>query len=140
MRLNKRAQVAAEFSLTSMFSIIALLVIAAGLWYFGIFNFALPNKCILPAGITCVDHRATRSDIGLVLMNNMGSDIVIDKLTISDCQYNGPTLIENNEMEKFEFPCSLKQGSVRSTLYLSFRKKHANLTHSWEGEFMSRVP
>lgn len=140
--MHKKAQTSAEFSMGSVFSLFACFILLGGLWYFGAMSFVnlIPQRCILPAGISCVDQRTTEKDVGFVFLNNMGTDVIVEKIKIKGCEYTGPKIIKNNEMQKFEFSCSLKRGNLKTEFYLDFKRKDTNLTKTWEGELLAVVP
>ncbi|MBW3012095.1 hypothetical protein KY311_02840 [Candidatus Woesearchaeota archaeon] len=139
--LNKKAQAVGEFSITSAFSLLAVFVLLAGLWYFGIFNFinVMPQKCILPAGISCVDYSVSSSKVGFVLMNNLGVDIIVDDIRLYSCHADSPKAIGNNEMQVFELDCNIEKGSIKTDFYIDFRKKSTNMTNTWEGELVTQL-
>jgi len=140
--MKKKAQAASEFSIMSAFGIISIFIVVAGLWYFGIFSFvsAMPAKCVLPAGISCIDQSATQNKATFVLINNLGTDIIVDNVRMEKCSASGAKEIENNDMQKFELDCSLNAGGLKTSFYVDFRKKYTNMSQTWEGELLASVP
>jgi len=140
--MNKKAQAASEFSLASTFSVIAIFVIIAGLWSFGIFSFvnAIPSKCVLPAGIACIDQKIAKDSAVFVLMNNLGTAVTVDRIRMQGCTPSSPGDIKNSEMQKFELNCSLNSGGLKTSFYIDFRKKATNMSQTWEGELLGAVP
>jgi hypothetical protein len=96
----KKAQAATEFLLTYGWAIIVVLAAIAALSYFGILSpdRFLPNTCILPPGIACLDFNIESSRAILILQNNFGRDINLDAVEVfadTSCVYTDPILIEN---------------------------------------------
>jgi len=73
-----------EFLMTYGWALLIVLVAVSALAYFGILNSDkfLPEKCIMPAGIACLGHKATTSDVTLVLQNSLGTDLTVDTIRI----------------------------------------------------------
>ena len=141
--MNKKAQVASEFLSTYGFMVLAVGIIIAGLAYFGVLDLTrlLPKKCTLPAGIACIDERASPENISLVLMNSLGYDIYIEDIQLSQCDLLNPGILESNKMFVYQLNChDLVEGRYKSNIDLSFRRKDTNLTQRWVGELITRVP
>jgi len=140
--MEKKAQAASEFSITSTFSLIAIFVILGGMWYFGIFGFInmMPKKCVLPAGISCVDQKITQNEASFVLMNNLGSDIVVESIRMNACEPSQQREIRFGDMQTFNLNCSLSKGPLKTVFYVDFKNKRTNLDQTWEGEYLTAVP
>jgi len=86
--MNK-SQAALEFLATYAWAFIVILITIGALYYFGIFDFAkyLPQKCIFPSQFRCLDFSlvsAPAKDVRLKLINNIGEDIRVTALQITD--------------------------------------------------------
>ena len=97
------SQAALEFLLTYGWAIMVVLVVVGSLSYFGVLNTDsfLPNKCSLPSGILCLDYEVGTSSINLVLQNNFGEAIAIDRIDIAkkdsdSCSYTQTVSLKNN--------------------------------------------
>ena len=88
----KKSQAAMEFLMTYGWAILVVLVAIGALAYFGVLSpdKFLPNRCTLPAGIACIDHRALggvagAATIEVVLRNSLGYDLTGVAVSIGDC-------------------------------------------------------
>ena len=102
LNLSNSSQAALEFLMTYGWAILVVAAAIGVLAYFGVLspeNF-LPQKCILPAGLACLDYNVENYKIVLVLQNTQGETIIIDKVTVSgnsqQCSDN-QTVTVNNE-------------------------------------------
>lgn len=97
------SQAALEFLMTYGWAILIVLASIGLLAYFGVLSpdMFLPNKCILPAGVVCLDYRVEKYRAILVLQNAQGEFITIDKVIISannqECYSNESINVNNNE-------------------------------------------
>ena len=104
---DEKAQAALEFLMTYGWAILAVLIAVAALAYFGVLSTdkLFPDRCILPAGIACLDYRVESYRTIIVLQNTRGEIITIDKVTVSSnnqqCFYNESTALNNNDKAIF---------------------------------------
>jgi len=88
----KKAQAAMEFLMTYGWAILVVLVVIGALAYFGVLNpqNLLPEKCTLPMGLYCRDHRVdgTLNTVNFRLENGMGEGIMIRDITITGEVFN----------------------------------------------------
>ena len=101
------SQAALEFLMTYGWAILAVLIAVFTLSYFGVLSpdKFFPDRCILPAGIACLDYRVESYRTIIVLQNARREIITIDKVTVSSnnqqCFYNESTIINNNDKAIF---------------------------------------
>lgn len=103
-----------EFLMTYGWALLIVLVAVSALAYFGILNADkfLPERCLMPAGIACLGHKATTSEVTLVLQNSLGTDITVDTITIEKsgsaiCSSSpGSQLLSNNKATYTVTSCS----------------------------------
>jgi len=102
--MQKRCQAALEFLITYGWAILVVLVAIGALSYFGVLNFdmLLPERCVLPAGITCLDFKMSTSSATVALKNNFGETITLDKITVArkdgiSCSNSTPIFLKNND-------------------------------------------
>jgi len=141
--MDKKGQKASELVGTYGFMILAITIIVAGLAYFGVVDVTklLPKKCTLPAGIACIDQKATPNNVSLVLLNGMGYDIYVMDLNLTKCNLSNPHLLEANKMSLYQLECvNLNEGRYKTLIYFTFRRKDTNLTQTWIGELITRIP
>ena len=100
-KLQRLSQAALEFLMTYGWAILVVLVAVLVLSYFGILspdNF-LPHRCVLPAGLACVDYSVENYKIVLVLQNTQGEAITIDEIAVSgngqQCSDNQSVAVNN---------------------------------------------
>ncbi len=102
--MGKKAQAAMEFLMTYGWAILVVLVAIGALAYFGVLSpdKFLPEKCSLPAGITCLDFNVETSRVILSLQNNFGGTITIDRIEVTkknngSCSNTESRLLKNNQ-------------------------------------------
>lgn len=130
--MNKKTQAAMEFLLTYGWAITVVVVAIAALAYFGVLDpgkWLVTSTCMLPAGLSCLDHTVTyktdfagnpNNEITLYIKNNLGAKykipgntnhfkftkpVVPDTNYLFDTQYianNGDTFKNN-----FEIPLTI---------------------------------
>ena len=99
---SHHSQAALEFLMTYGWAILVVVTAIGVLAYFGVLSpdKFLPHKCVLPAGLACLDYNVENYKIVLVLQNVQGEAITIDKVTVSgnsqQCSDN-QTVVVNNE-------------------------------------------
>ncbi|MBW3004970.1 hypothetical protein KY310_04010 [Candidatus Woesearchaeota archaeon] len=101
----EKGQAAIEFLLTYGWVILVFLVAIGALLYFG---FLSPEtfgqeQCEIIPGLDCKDVRAAGSELTLVLENNMGQDVFIQKISDPEgaCSLGEGKEIKNSEQETF---------------------------------------
>lgn len=85
--INKKSQAALEFLMTYGWAILVVLVAVGALAYFGVLSpdRFLPAKCTLQAGIACLDHKATSTQLQVVMQNSLGYEITVDDVRAHQC-------------------------------------------------------
>ena len=78
-----RAQAAMEFLMTYGWAILVVLIVIGALAYFGVLKPGglLPEKCVFPSGINCVDHTVEINYIAMTIYNAAGRPIHINGMT-----------------------------------------------------------
>lgn len=101
--MPKRCQVALEFLMTYGWSIGVALIAIGALAYFGVLSpdKFMPRKCILEAGIGCVDFKADEGSVTLVLKNGKGEDITISSIKVQNCTGTASGFLKNGEQSTF---------------------------------------
>ena len=84
--MGKRGQAALEFITTYGWALIVITITMSALYYFGIFDFNkfLPQKCVFPSQFKCLDFSLNPSQVKIKLVNNIGEDITITSLGITN--------------------------------------------------------
>ena len=88
----KKSQAALEFIMTYGWAILVVLVAVGALAYFGVLSpdRFLPNKCTMQSGIACLDHKATATQLQVVVQNSLGYDITITDVKALACTAQSP--------------------------------------------------
>ena len=84
--MQKKSQAALEFLTTYAWAFIAIAVAISSLYYFGLFDFNkfLPQKCAFPEQFKCLDFSIRPSQLNIKLVNNIGEDICIKSMAVTD--------------------------------------------------------
>lgn len=101
----EKGQAAVEFMLTYGWIIIVVLAAIGALLYFGFLSPESFNQkqCEIAPGLDCVEFRATTDELTLIIENNLGQDIFIQKLKDSTgkCSFEEGKEIKTGEKETF---------------------------------------
>jgi len=105
MKNFRKSQAAMEFLMTYGWAILVVLVAIGALAYFGVLSpdKFLPAKCVLPAGLSCVDFKidAGTDKVTVVLRNGLGTDLSLVSFTSTDgtdtCPISNVVSIQNGK-------------------------------------------
>jgi hypothetical protein len=143
--MNKKAQAATEFLMTYGWAILVVGIAIAALAYFGVLSPSrfLPNKCTLPSGIACIDHKVDATTVTLILQNSLGYTINVTGINLTDAGCANSSLatqLQNGDQATFTIACTSTSGErFKSDLDLSFTRTDTGLSQIWEGEMMAEV-
>lgn len=92
----------------------------------------LPNKCLLPPGISCIDFNVETSRVVLILQNSFGRPITIEKVDVvkkngGSCSSIDPLVIEDDRRAIFTV-LDCNNGNVGDKF-----KGNINVTYTKEG-------
>ena len=106
---NLNAQAASEYLVTYAWAILIILAVIGLIYYFGMWDFLVPNRCTLTTGLTCYDFKVKSSAVQVVLLNNLGETITIDDIDLKDCQGNpqSQTIKDNQKATFIIEPCTI---------------------------------
>ncbi len=84
--MHKKSQASLEFLITYAWALLAIAITLGALYYFGILDFSkyLPQKCIFPTQFKCLDFSLQGSEVRIKLVNNLGEDVTINTLSITN--------------------------------------------------------
>lgn len=101
--MKNRGQAAMEFLMTYGWAIMVVLIAVGALSYFGVLSpdKFIPERCILEAGIGCIDFKVNENSVTLVLRNGKGEDIQIRNITAENCIGNSSGSITNGGQRTF---------------------------------------
>ena len=101
----EKGQAAIEFLLTYGWVILVVIIAIGALLYFG---FLSPEtfgqeQCEIVPGLDCEDVRATGNELTLIIENNLGQDVFIQKINDPEgkCSLEEGKEIKNGEQETF---------------------------------------
>jgi uncharacterized protein (UPF0333 family) len=150
--MYKKAQAAMEFLMTYGWAILVVLVAIAALAYFGVLspNKFLPERCTLPSGIACLDHKATGGStdtIQLQVQNGMGVDLQNVTLAVTGCTASTPPVDIANGMQASltVTACAgvseLTTGSkfTSEAVTLAYVNKDTQISHTKTGSLTTKV-
>jgi uncharacterized protein (UPF0333 family) len=141
--INRKSQAALEFLMTYGWAILVVLVAVGALAYFGVLSpdRFLPAKCTLPAGIACIDHKATASQVQVVLQNSLGTDISSITVKAGSCGTSSlPATLANGDKGTYTITCTptLIGSKYNAQLNVSFTGNEG-LTHNIVGQITTRI-
>ena len=143
-----KAQAALEFLMTYGWAILVVLAAIASLAYFGVLSpdMFLPQRCSLPVGIACLDYEAGSSRVNLVLRNNFGETITINRIDVakkggSSCSNTYPIDLKNNEKLLFVI-INCNNGNIGEKfdgdINITYTKE-SGLSHLTRGNMRARI-
>jgi len=134
--------------MTYGWAILVVLVAVTALSYFGILSpdMFVPEKCFLPADITCLDFNVETSRIILVLQNNFGEIITIDRVAVakkggSSCSDTESVMLNNNAKVIITIS-GCNNGNIGEKFYGEINMtytKESLLTHLIEGSIRAKI-
>ena len=141
---DKKGQAALEFFVTYGWVILILLTTLAALSYIGVFKFSsvLPDHCIIPMGITCMDYKVTSNNIQVTLKNSLGYDLSAITIAATGCG-NSNTLnsLEDGDQSTFIINCNSALAGSKYTgqLNVSYTKPDTGLSHTSLGRITTNI-
>ena len=142
----KKSQAALEFLMTYGWAIMVVLVAISALAYFGVLSpdKFLPDRCVLPSGIVCVDFEATNflgpgfGELYVSVKNSIGYDLTQISLYASGCQGVGITAnLKNGETRTLTASeCSGLDAGKRyeGDINITYTNKDTGLQHKAQGK------
>jgi membrane-bound inhibitor of C-type lysozyme len=142
LEIPKKGQAAMEFLMTYGWAILIVLVVIGALVSFDILSpdLLLPNKCTLPSGISCVDHKVSSTGISIVLRNSLGYDMSSITVSTENCGTTStPSTIPNGEKATYTISCSPSGTKYRGQLNVTYTLSDTGLSHTARGSIISRI-
>ena len=144
--MKKRGQAATEFIMTYGWAILVVIVAIGALAYFGVLSpdQFLPEKCIFPPGLACIDFKVTTTQTQMYIQNTMGYDVIINSVNLSDkpnCVYSGNYPLNNGDNNLFTINCnSSSTGSkFKTDVRVTYLSTASNVTHVKIGNIIAKV-
>ena len=113
--MDRKAQAAMEFLMTYGWAVLVVLAAIGALAYFGVLapDKFLPEKCVMPAGIACMDSKITTTQIELIMQNSMGRDVTIDTISLGNCSITPNINFNNGDRATFTITCSSGEAGTK---------------------------
>lgn len=153
-RVNKKSQAAMEFLMTYGWAILVVLVAVGALAYFGVLSpdKFLPNKCTLAAGIGCLDHKATPTQLQVIIQNSLGYDLSLVTIKAGGCGSSSSFSLANGEKitsAQGTITCDsdpvtagnqpLIGSKYNAQLNVSYTITETGLTHNNQGQITTKI-
>ena len=141
---SNKSQAAMEFLMTYGWAILVVLAAIAALAYFGVLSPEkfLPQKCILEAGLACVNHKVEPTQTTLILLNSFGRTITINSIAVGACSTSFGTSMLDQDQKTFVLTgCSngAQKESFKGDVVISYTDKNTNLTKTSYGNLNSKI-
>ena len=141
---SRKSQVALEFLMTYGWAILVVLVAIGALAYFGVLSpdRFLPNRCTLQSGIACIDHKATSTDVTVVIRNSLGYDLSSVDIEVEDCGASAvATTLNNGDQSSFSVTCTstLTGSKLSGALNVTYTNVDTGLTHKNQGTLTTKI-
>ena len=146
--IGRKSQAALEFIMTYGWAILVVLVAIGALAYFGVLSpdKFLPSKCLLQSGIACLEHKATPTDIQVVLQNSLGDDLTAVSVTIPGCNpvettVGTGTLANGEKSPSVLITCTppgLTGSKFSGAMYVNYTSSN-NIRHANTGQLTARI-
>lgn len=106
----RKSQASLEFLTTYAWAFIVIVITISALYYFGILDFSryLPQKCIFPEQFKCLDFALTPSAIKIKLVNNLGEDICVKSIKVTN-DANPPLTCTFDSSAHDQGPCAASE-------------------------------
>ena len=144
MMVNRKSQAALEFLMTYGWAILVVLVAVGALAYFGVLSpdKFLPAKCLLQSGITCIDHKATATQVQVVVQNSLGYDINTITVKAGGCgTSSAPAILANGDKGTYTITCAapLTGAKYNQQLNVTYTITETGLSHNNIGQITTRI-
>lgn len=140
----KKSQAAMEFIMTYGWALLVVLAAIGALAYFGVLSpdKFLPEKCIVPSGMACIDYAVNDNIVSIYIQNSMGYDL--DNVSISIvnngeiCKFNDAIILINGKSRLYEITCinDIPIGKYKTPINITYNIKNSPLVHNKIGELI----
>jgi hypothetical protein len=95
-----RAQAAIEFVMSYGWAILAAVMAAGALAYFGVFHYTTPTMCLAPTGFVCTEYAAIDNDSDETLSTQMsvknviGETVILKAINITKIKTKGKGIVK----------------------------------------------
>jgi hypothetical protein len=145
--MHKKAQAAMEFLMTYGWAILVVLAAIGALAYFGVLSpdRFLPEKCTLPSGIACLDHKyEAGTGIQMSIQNGAGFDMTGVSVSVNGTgcvgSDNSTAALTNGQKATFTISCTPTSGKFKGDVTVAYTNQATSMTHSKIGEVIVKIP
>ena len=144
---DTRAQAAMEFLMTYGWAVLVVMAAIAALAYFGVLSpdRFLPEKCTLPAGVTCTNF-IQNNDTAFILsiqnskgynVNNARMVVYNDDVSCSSIMYT----LQDGKTYNYDVVCDniIPKGKFKGIMYMNYTNPMSSLNHSLVGEIIMGI-
>jgi len=138
----KQAQSAMEYLMVYGWAVLIVLIVGIAFYNYGILapEKMLPRKCNLPAGIICIDHKATPTGVTVVIRNGMGYDMRSVSVEIGDCgPAAGSDYLANGDKQAYIASCELAGSRFNSHLDVNYIVSETEVIYTTRGLMITRL-
>jgi uncharacterized protein (UPF0333 family) len=142
--LQKKAQAAMEFLMTYGWALLVVLAAIGALAYFGVLKPQqfLPEQCVLVPGVACSDFKVNSSQTVMVILNSLGRDMSITRISAGNCSKDFNYELKNGE--QFEFiltGCNNGEsgGRFKSDIVVDYVSKDSGLSKTIKGSISAKI-
>ena len=119
--------------------------------YVGLREPPLPNKCIFPAGLDCIDHTLKSYEVNLALKNSGLSEITVNDISVDDCIGSKeislvggsymplPVTISKDTVFRIRVGCSITEKRFKSPVTIKYLNQESGLQQTAVGEVVGNV-
>ncbi len=139
---SRRAQAALEFLMTYGWAILVVLVAVGALAYFGVLSpdKFLPAKCVLQSGLSCIDHKATATQLVLRVQNTLGYDVTVDAIKALQCTALGSQgTLANGAAATYTLTCANAGSKYNGQANVTYTIIDTSIQHNNVGQITSRI-
>ncbi len=145
--MHKKGQAAMEFLMSYGWAILVVIAAIAALAYFGVLSpdRFLPEKCDLPPGVACLDHRYSGTAIEMAIQNAMGFDMIDVSVSVNGTGCNAAdnstqTTLTNGQKATYSVTCSPTSGKFKGDIIFSYTNQETSMDHTKVGEVIVKIP
>ena len=140
--MMKRGQAAMEFLMTYGWAILVVLAAIGALAYFGVLSpdRFLPEKCVMPSGLACLDFKGTTTALSAVIQNSAGFDMSSVTVTVHGTSCTpASTTLSNGEKKTFTCSGTFTAGKLKTNATVAYTNAQTSMTYSKVGDFIVKV-
>ena len=139
--MKRRGQSALEYLVTYGWAILAIVIVAAVVWYFGIFNpskWSSSKQCGGFASFTCIDYSYAGTTVTAVLGNDVGRSVTITSPTSCTVAGVSSQIVGANQNANCPFSVGTANSGDQVGLNITYTDSRSGLSHNEMG--FAKIP